>query len=157
MVGLCSRGRFSPRSNKRGLKPATTVKIAMFRIDRLRLWNAVLLSAALALALGPLRPSPQASVESHGWWVLKWWGPSVVLLVPGLLGKWRGRRIVLIIACVVYFVVFMAHPVCELISAATQTDFRTELEKGARRGEPFYRLEGEWYQCKSWLSRQFFF
>src|SRR3989442_12822154 len=112
----------------------------MFRIDRLRLWNAVLLSAALALALGPLRPSPQASVESHGWWVLKWWGPSVVPLVPGLLGKWRGRPIVLVIAGMVYFVGFMAHPVGDLISAETQTDIRTELEKGGRPGEPFYPL-----------------
>jgi hypothetical protein len=27
----------------------------------------------------------------------------------------------------------------------------------AERGEPFCRIDGRWYQCKSSLSRQFFF
>jgi len=55
--------------------------------------------------------------------------------------------------------VLMAHPVCDLIPAESQKDFETvrSLEERAQQGEPFSRLEGRWYQCKSWLSRQFFF
>jgi hypothetical protein len=131
----------------------------MNRSRSLTILNAVLLSAALVLALVPLRPSPQASVEDHGSWMLRWWIPSVTLFTFGVLGQRRRRRVVLVLACLVYLVVFVEHPVCDLIPPERQKDFETvrSLEERARQGEPFSHLEGKWYQCKSWLARQLFF
>jgi len=54
---------------------------------------------------------------------------------------------------------FLAHPVCDEIPAAIQSNFETvkTLEERAQLGEPFARIGGKWYQCKSWIARQFFF
>jgi hypothetical protein len=53
----------------------------------------------------------------------------------------------------------LKHPVCVLIPEADRPTFETviPLEERAARGEPFCRIGGEWYQCKSFISREFFF
>src|SRR5262245_43432624 len=122
-------------------------------------WNVPLVAAAFVLCLMPLRASPQASVQAHLWWLWTWWVPSIALLIVGVVRRWRGRTMVLAAAVLLYFVVFLLHPVCDEIPAAIQSDFETvrTLEERAQQGEPFRRLDGRWYQCKSWLDRQFFF
>jgi hypothetical protein len=122
-------------------------------------WYLGIAIIALAIALVPLRASPEASVHEHIFWVMKWWVPSLLLLAFTLFRRWRGRGVVAIVAGLLYFSVFLAHPVCDEIPASTQANFETviSLEERARRGEPFEKLDGKWYQCKSWLARQFFF
>ena len=85
--------------------------------------------------------------------------PSIALLAPGVMRKWPGRRIVLVAASLMYFAVYLLHPVCDEIPEAVKGNFETvrTLEERARQGEPFRRLDGRWYQCKSWLARQSFF
>lgn len=119
----------------------------------------LLVTLAFVLALVPLRASSEASVQDHNFWLLKWWLPSIVPLSIVIMRKWPGRGPVLIMAVMLYFVVFLARPVCDEIPLSSQSNFETiqTLEERARHGEPFRRLDGRWYQCKSWLSRQFFF
>ena len=52
-----------------------------------------------------------------------------------------------------------AHPVCVLIPEAERPTFESvlPLAERAARGEPFCNLGGQWYHCKSFLSRAFFF
>jgi hypothetical protein len=40
----------------------------------------LLVTLAFVLALVPVRPSPDASVQDHNFWLLKWWLPSIVPL-----------------------------------------------------------------------------
>ena len=119
----------------------------------------LLATLAFVLALVPLRPSPEASVQNHNFWLLKWWLPSIAPLSIAIVRKWPGRGPVLITAVLLYFAVFLARPVCDEIPLSIQSNFETSqtLERRAQLGEPFRRLDGRWYQCKSWLSRQFFF
>jgi hypothetical protein len=54
------------------------------------------------------------------------------------------------------------HPVCMPLSAADLTEAAkwASLETRTDRqlhGPIFQRRNGGWYQCKSWISRQFFF
>ena len=122
-------------------------------------WRAIPLILSFALALGPLRASPQASVQHHYYWVLIWWVPSIALLALGIMRKLRSRWVVLLAAGLIYVAVYLVHPVCDEIPPAIQSSFETvrTLEERASSGEPFRRLDGTWYQCKSWLSRQLFF
>jgi len=51
-------------------------------------------------------------------------------------------------------------PICVPISAQDLTGFNTPIE--TRTDHDFYlqvfqQVDGRWYQCKTWLSRQFFF
>lgn len=58
-------------------------------------------------------------------------------------------------------VVFLFRPVCVAIDAETLALFDPPIE--ARRETTFYgsplfqQKQGQWFQCKTWLSRQFFF
>src|SRR5437762_12794803 len=101
-----------------------------------RKWNVVLVAVGLALALVPLRATPQASVQDHSWWVWRWWLPSIALLAPGVMRKWPGRRIVLVAASLMYFAVYLLHPVCDEIPEAVKGNFETvrTLEERARQG-----------------------
>lgn len=51
-------------------------------------------------------------------------------------------------------------PVCVPLSADDLASFNTPIE--TRTDHDFYlqvfqQIDGQWYQCKTWLSRQFFF
>ena len=56
--------------------------------------------------------------------------------------------------------VFALRPVCVPLSAEDFAGFNTPIE--TRTDHDFYlrvfqQMDGRWYQCKTWLSRQFFF
>jgi hypothetical protein len=53
----------------------------------------------------------------------------------------------------------LKHPVCVLIPEADRPSFETviPLKERAAQGEPFCEIGGQWYQCKSFISREFFF
>jgi hypothetical protein len=53
----------------------------------------------------------------------------------------------------------LEHPVCVLIRETDRPAFETviPLQERAARGAPFCKLGAEWYQCKSFISRAFFF
>ena len=51
-------------------------------------------------------------------------------------------------------------PVCVPLSADDLSQFNTPIETRTDRDlylRVFQVREGQWYQCKTWLSRQFFF
>ena len=59
-------------------------------------------------------------------------------------------------------VLWCAHPICVHLSAAEVAEAArwAPLETRTDRqwhGRVFQRRDGEWYQCKSWISREFFF
>jgi hypothetical protein len=61
---------------------------------------------------------------------------------------------------VIAALVFALRPVCVPLSAEDLAGFNTPIE--ARTDHDFYlrvfqQMDGRWYQCKTWLSRQFFF
>jgi hypothetical protein len=73
----------------------------------------------------------------------------------GRLGIW----IVTVVAIAVV-VAFALRPVCVPLSPEDLAGFNTPIE--ARTDHDFYlqvfqQIDGRWYQCKTWLSRQFFF
>ncbi len=56
--------------------------------------------------------------------------------------------------------VWMLHPVCVPLSAEDLRAFNVPIEQRADQDlylRVFQRRHGQWYQCKTWLSRQFFF
>jgi hypothetical protein len=59
-------------------------------------------------------------------------------------------------------VLWCAHPICVRLSAAEVADAAhwAPLETRTDRqwhGRVFQRRGDQWYQCKSWISREFFF
>jgi hypothetical protein len=57
---------------------------------------------------------------------------------------------------------WLAHPVCVPLSEADGESFNRWQPIEQRRdrqlhGPVFQRREGQWYQCKSWISRKLFF
>jgi hypothetical protein len=59
-------------------------------------------------------------------------------------------------------VLWCAHPICVRLSAAEVAEAArwAPLETRTDRqwhGRVFQRRDGQWYQCKSWISREFFF
>lgn len=56
---------------------------------------------------------------------------------------------------------FLFRPVCVPIDEATLAIFSPPIEQRRETtfyGSPLYQRRGaQWYQCKTWLSRQFFF
>ena len=79
---------------------------------------------------------------------------------------WRaGRALVTAlggVAFVLAVIVWGAHPVCVLLSdetvaeAARYGPLETRTDRQLH-GRVWQRQAGRWYQCKSWISRQFFF
>ena len=66
------------------------------------------------------------------------------------------------IALIAMLVAWCAHPVCVPLSAADVADMAQwgPIEKRTDRQlhGPVWQHRGDrWYQCKSWISRQFFF
>ncbi len=119
-----------------------------------------LLASAIALLFTALRPSSALSLDRH-WQVFGMYAaPAALLLVGSSLLVGRRYRIAVCVASVLMLsAAALAHPVCVLIPQADRRAFETvvPLEERAARGEPFCRIGGEWYQCKSFINRQFFF
>jgi|KBSMisStaDraftv2_1062788.scaffolds.fasta_scaffold1560868_1 hypothetical protein len=56
--------------------------------------------------------------------------------------------------------IFVLRPVCVPLSADDLASFNTPIETRTDRDfylQVFQQADGRWYQCKTWLSRQFFF
>ena len=73
------------------------------------------------------------------------------------MGRFGWLAIVVVIAALA---VFALRPVCVPLSAEDVAGFNTPIE--TRPDHDFYlqvfqQVDGHWYQCKTWLSRQLFF
>ena len=74
-----------------------------------------------------------------------------------------GRRYLLFgILAAVLGLAWLAHPVCVPIPGEELTQFTPIPIEQRRDRDLFYfptfqRKDGQWCQCKSWISRQFFF
>ncbi len=56
--------------------------------------------------------------------------------------------------------IFLFHPVCVPITAEDLKTFNVPIEQRTDRDfylKVFQRRDGQWYQCKTWISRFFFF
>ena len=56
--------------------------------------------------------------------------------------------------------VFVLHPVCVPLTADDLKTFNVPIEQRTDRDfylKVFQRRSGQWYQCKTWISRFFFF
>jgi hypothetical protein len=130
------------------------------RKPSLRIAGLALFASAVVILFTAVRPSPALSLDHH-WQVFGKYAALAALLLSGaslLVG--RQYRIAASSASVlVLFLAALAHPVCALIPAAERPAFETviPLQERAARGEPFCELDGQWYQCKSFISRAFFF
>jgi hypothetical protein len=63
----------------------------------------------------------------------------------------------LVVAAAIWF---LFRPVCVPLSPDSLQNFTTPIEE--RTDHDFYlrifqQRDGQWYQCKTWISRQFFF
>jgi hypothetical protein len=73
------------------------------------------------------------------------------------------RRVVLgltVVLLLAGLVAWALHPVCVPLSAEDLRGFNVPIEQ--RTDQDFYlrifqQRRGQWYQCKTWVSRQFFF
>jgi hypothetical protein len=71
----------------------------------------------------------------------------------------------LVVAVLVFLVpvaalVFALHPVCVPLTADDLKTFNVPIEQRTDRDfylKVFQRRGGQWYQCKTWISRFFFF
>ena len=66
----------------------------------------------------------------------------------------------LAVVTVVAAVAWALHPVCVPLSAEDLTGFNVPIEQRTDRDlylKVFQQRDGRWYQCKTWISRQFFF
>ena len=71
----------------------------------------------------------------------------------------------LVVAVLVFLVpvaalVFVLRPVCVPLTADDLKTFNVPIEQRADRDfylKVFQRRGGQWYQCKTWISRFFFF
>jgi hypothetical protein len=130
------------------------------RKPSLRIAGLVLFASAVVILFTAVRPSPALSLDHH-WEVFGKYAALAALLLLGaslLVGR-RYRVAASSASVLVLLVAALAHPVCVLIPKADRPAFETviPLQQRAARGEPFCRLRGEWYQCKSFISRAFFF
>lgn len=67
---------------------------------------------------------------------------------------------VLVFLVPVAALVFVLHPVCVPLTAADLKTFNVPIEQRTDRDfylKVFQRRSGQWYQCKTWISRFFFF
>ena len=86
---------------------------------------------------------------------------ALVAVLVTLLRRGRTKAAVLLILAATGSVYWLIHPVCREISDADAANFDPPIE--SREQSNFYGLrtfqkrDGRWYQCKDWLSRQFFF
>ncbi len=115
---------------------------------------------ALVLLVVTARPAAKFSAERH-WQVFGTYAVCAALLMAAAwkLAVRRYRIAVSVASVLAIGVAALAHPVCVPITEAERPSFESvlPLEERAARGEPFCKLDGCWHQCKSVLSRAFFF
>lgn len=121
---------------------------------------AISFVAAIAVLIIGLRPSPRFSLDSHwlhfGLCLL----PAAALLVVSLILAGRRFRLLVLSASIILIsVAALLHPVCVPIPESDRPSFEAvrTLQQRAADGEPFCNLDGQWYQCKSFLARSLFF
>jgi hypothetical protein len=111
----------------------------------------------IVVPLGSSTHSPPGEDAAH---VLAFWIPGLLLIGLGaVLYRTLLRRRTAVVLAIALTGIWLMHPVCDPIADAEVPRFETviPLEQRARQGEPFRKLVGHWYQCKSWIARQFFF
>ena len=122
--------------------------------------------AGLALAVGAgllflaIRPSPDATLGGHWRHFALSALPSLVLFGVAVRTARTGLRWgALAFALAAMGIASLIHPVCVPITSSELPAFESvrSLEERAAAGEPFCRLDGSWYQCKSYISRVWFF
>ena len=73
----------------------------------------------------------------------------------------RRRPLSLLVAALVTGAYLAFRPVCVAIDAETLASFDPPIEDRTETtfyGTPIFQLEdGRWFQCKTWISRQFFY
>ena len=70
------------------------------------------------------------------------------------------KALFLAAATVIAAVAWALHPVCVPLSAEDLKGFNVPIEQRTDRDlylKVFQQRDGRWYQCKTWISRQFFF
>ena len=72
------------------------------------------------------------------------------------------RELLVLLAVIVLVIGWLVHPVCIRLSETEVSAFGdVPIEKRTDRDvfffSTFQRRQGHWCQCKSWISRQFFF
>jgi hypothetical protein len=71
------------------------------------------------------------------------------------------RRSLIVIGLLIVALAYLAlRPVCVPLSAEDLQGFTVPIEQRTDRDfylKIFQQRDGQWYQCKTWLSRQFFF
>lgn len=116
--------------------------------------------AGAALLLPALRPSVLWTIEAHWAHFARVILPSLALFaVAALLASGRYRGVLWVLSFIGLLGEALFHPVCVPISELERPTFESvrALEERAAEGEPFYKLESRWYQCKSCISRSLFY
>lgn len=120
---------------------------------------AAFLAGAASLLLAA-RPSAQSTLDAH-------WGHFALAMLPSLAlfaiaaGMVTGafRIGVLMTLLIGLAITALLHPVCIPITEQQRPNFESvkTLQERAAGGEPFCKIDGRWYQCKSYLARMLFF
>lgn len=69
-------------------------------------------------------------------------------------------KIFIIIIVILFVIIFFFRPVCVQISSEALENFNVPIGERADRDfyvKVFQQKDNEWYQCKTYLSRLFFF
>jgi hypothetical protein len=72
----------------------------------------------------------------------------------------RSAVAITLIALLAGLLAWVLHPVCVPLSAEDLRGFNVPIERRTDRDlsvPVFQQRHGQWYQCKTWVSRQFFF
>jgi len=71
------------------------------------------------------------------------------------------RRALVLVGLLVLLLIFLAfRPVCVPLSAEDLQGFNVPIDQRTDRDfylKVFQKRNGQWYQCKTWLSREMFF
>jgi hypothetical protein len=70
------------------------------------------------------------------------------------------RAAVILVAIVVLLGIAALRPVCVPLTQEDLAGFNVPIEQRTDRDlylRVFQQRDGQWFQCKTWLSRQFFF
>jgi hypothetical protein len=114
----------------------------------------------MAILFVAVRPSPALNLDRH-WRVFGEFAALAALLLVGasLLVPSRYRIVTAVASMLILSLAALEHPVCVPIPENERPAFETviTLQERAARGEPFCKLGDRWYQCKSVISRAFFF
>jgi hypothetical protein len=68
--------------------------------------------------------------------------------------------VLVIVTVIAALTAFALRPVCVRLSAEDLAGFNAPIETRTDRDfyvQVFQHVDGRWYQCKTWLSRQLFF